>query len=71
MPAEDCMDGKIIRSEITRPEQPMSEINLKFPRFAWCLDGQAHAVAEIADRAQLARSGAFSILVRTHFTLVA
>ena len=49
----------------------MSEINLEFPRFAWCLDGQAHAVAEMADRTQLARSGAFSILVGTHFTLAA
>jgi hypothetical protein len=48
-----------------------SEKNLIFASFAGYLDGQAHAVAEIADRAQLTRIGAFSILVGTDRTLAA
>jgi thiamine biosynthesis lipoprotein ApbE len=49
-----------------RSDKQISEINLKFASFAWCLDGQAHAIAEIANRAQRTRSGAFNILVGTH-----
>jgi hypothetical protein len=60
------VNDKVVRSE-GRPSGSKknyeSEKNLIFASFAWYLDGQAHAVTEITDRAQLTQSSAFNILV--------